>query len=170
MKYARCLKVNAAGNNKTCWGLRLSRRIFIKARNIKRHVSQSSWSGADTCGQADGRTDKSKLIGAFREYVTADEKVNFSLFLYITLVDNEAASIYNLGTKWRQETIFARSLQVCTAPRSSRPAVFRPQWGYSLERHPKYLLQKPVITVRPVNFFLYVKIENCKKSLRICEI
>jgi len=80
-----------------------------------------------------------KVIGAFRYYVTAIEKVNLSLFLNITPVGNEAASIYNLSTKWSPEIIFARSLQVCTGPPGSLPAVFRPLWGYSLGRHPKCL-------------------------------
>ena len=110
----------------------------------------------------DRRTDKRKLIGAFRDYVTALEKVNLSLFLHITPVGNEAASIYKLSTKWSPEIIFARSLQVYTGPRGSRSAVFRPQRGYSLGRHPKYLLERPVIKIRPVNLFLYMKMENVR--------
>jgi len=74
----------------------------------------------------DGRTDKRKLIGAFRDYETVLDKVNLYLFLNITPVGNEAASIYKLITKWRQDIIFARSLQVSTGPRSSRPSLFRP--------------------------------------------
>ena len=150
--------------------LRFSRQILIKARNIKRHVSPSSWSGADTCGRTGGRTDKRKLIGAFRDYVTVFEKVNLSLFLNITPVGNEAASIYNLSTKWRQEIIFARSLQVCTGPRGSRHTVFHPYRGYSLGRHPKCLLKKTCNYSKTSKSLLVYEDGKCEKSSRICKI
>lgn len=110
----------------------------------------------------DRRSDKRKLIGAFRDYVKALEKVNLSLFLHITPVGIEAARVYKFSTKWSPEITFARSLQVCTGPRDSRPAVFRPQRGYSLGRHPKYVLERHVSKIRPVNLFGYMQMENVR--------
>jgi hypothetical protein len=70
-----------AGDNETCVVLhvmcpirtkfRLFLQIFIKTPNIKFYESPFSASRTDTCGKTDGRTDTTKLIGAFREFAKA---------------------------------------------------------------------------------------------------
>jgi hypothetical protein len=142
--------------------LRFSRRFFIKARNIKRRVSPSSWSGADTCGQTDGQE---KLTGAFRDYVTALEKVNLSLFLNITPAGNEAASIYNLNTKWRQEIIFAHSLQVRTGHRCLPSSA-----GLFARKTPEMLITKICNQSKTIKSLPLYEDGKLKKSSRICEI
>ena len=57
--------------------LEFSRQIFEKYTNIKFHENPSSGSGIVLCGQTDGRTDVTKLIVAFLNFVNAPKKANF---------------------------------------------------------------------------------------------
>jgi len=54
--------------------LEFSRHIFEKYSNIRFHENPSSESRAVPCGQTDGRTDVTKLIAAFLNFVNAPKK------------------------------------------------------------------------------------------------
>jgi hypothetical protein len=70
--------IYVAGSNKTCLGLNVvcpkylpkfgvSRQIFIEVANIKFQVKPSSGAKLIHTDRTDGRTDMTKLKGAFRE-------------------------------------------------------------------------------------------------------
>jgi hypothetical protein len=77
-------RIYVSGNNKTYLGIHVnslyfcpilnkvevSRQIFINIPHTKFHGKPFSRSGADTCG----RTDTTKPLDVFRDYVNAPEK------------------------------------------------------------------------------------------------
>jgi len=52
----------------------VSRHISLNVPIIKFHKNLSSGSPADTRGHTDGRTDMTKLLGAFRDYENVPKK------------------------------------------------------------------------------------------------
>ena len=56
---------------------------FFRVDSIKFYVNLSSGGLVDTCGQGDGRTNMTKLIGAFCYYVNApNRRIIFFIFYY----------------------------------------------------------------------------------------
>jgi hypothetical protein len=56
-----------------------SQRILVKVLYTKSHRKPNSGSRTDKCGQTDGRTDIMKVIGAFRDYANAPNKLKTKL-------------------------------------------------------------------------------------------
>jgi len=54
--------------------LNLFQQIFEKSSNVKFHEHPFSGSRVVPCGRTDGRTDKTKLIVAFRDFANASKK------------------------------------------------------------------------------------------------
>jgi hypothetical protein len=66
--------------------LEFSRQIFEKSSNIKFHENPSSESRVVQCLWTDGRTDITKLVVAFRNFVKAPKKEN----VFLRFRDNSA--------------------------------------------------------------------------------
>jgi len=55
----------------------ISRQIFLNVINMKLHVNRCIGISADTRGQTDRRTDKTKVTGVFREYANTPRMALF---------------------------------------------------------------------------------------------